>query len=225
VIIEARHNGPPGSGNGGYTAGLVAAAAGAPHGPLEVTLRVPPPLETPLSVVLSDGGLQVRDEDRLVAEARATPAPDAAVPAVPLGLAATAARAYPGLREHPFPTCYVCGPRRPDGDGLRIFPGPLPDGRTAAPWTVPADVSPATVWAALDCPGGWAVLAPGRPYVLGRITAVVRSVPRPGQRCVVVGAATASAGRKAEVDTSLYGPDGRLLAAARAVWIALPEQS
>ncbi|MEV4624044.1 hypothetical protein AB0J74_35700, partial [Asanoa sp. NPDC049573] len=27
--------------------------------------------------------------------------------------------------DHPFPTCYVCGPER--ADGLRIFPGPVGD--------------------------------------------------------------------------------------------------
>ena len=30
--------------------------------------------------------------------------------------------------EHPLPTCFVCGPARAKGDGLRIFAGPL--GRT-----------------------------------------------------------------------------------------------
>ena len=27
--------------------------------------------------------------------------------------------------EHPLPTCFVCGPARAQGDGLRIFAGPL----------------------------------------------------------------------------------------------------
>src|ERR1700738_4467743 len=53
-------------------------------------------------------------------------------------------------------------------DGLRSFPGPIADNTTAAPWTVPDDVSPAVIWAALDCPGGWAVIGAGRPAVLGR---------------------------------------------------------
>ena len=104
------------------------------------------------------------------------------------------------------PSCYVCGPQR--ADGLRIFPGRLPDGRTAAPFRAPAQVSAATVWAALDCPGGWAVLAPGRPYLLGRIAAVVAALPGPGDECVVTGALLRVDGRKALVHTSLYGPDG-----------------
>jgi hypothetical protein len=104
---------------------------------------------------------------------------------------------------------------------LRIFPGRVAENATAAPWTVPADVSPATVWAALDCPGGWAVITAGRPYVLGRIAAQVHRVPAPGDRCVVVGALASAEGRKALVHTTLYGPDGVELARARATWIAL----
>ncbi len=91
---------------------------------------------------------------------------------------------------------------------------------TAAPFRAPAQVSEATVWAALDCPGGWAVLAPGRPYLLGRIAAVVAALPQPGDECVVTGALVRVDGRKALVHTSLYGPDGALLGAARATWIA-----
>jgi len=32
-------------------------------------------------------------------------------------------RAHP--QEHPFPTCFVCGPDRRPGDGLRILVGPV----------------------------------------------------------------------------------------------------
>jgi hypothetical protein len=233
VIIPARFNGPPGSGNGGYSAGTIAAAATADTAtaatagtaaeaavgmPVEVTLRTPPPLDTPLT--LADG--QVRGPDGTLVAQVAPVAPfDAAVPPVPYAEAVEAARAYPGFTDHPFPTCYVCGPARPPGDGLRIFPGRIPDSRTAAPWTVPDDVSAATVWAALDCPGGWAVIAPGRPYVLGRIAAVVSALPAPGARCVVVGAPVSVEGRKAFVHSALYGPDGQRLAHARATWVAI----
>ncbi|WP_406072639.1 hypothetical protein [Micromonospora sp. NBC_01638] len=211
--IESRYNGPPGSGNGGWSAGVFAAEAGG-TGPVEVTLRRPPPLETELSLV----GGEVRDPaGELVAEVRPTGLVDAVVPPADLDTAAAAAAHYPGLVEHPFPGCYVCGPQR--ADGLRIFPGRLPDGRTAAPFRAPEQVSEATVWAALDCPGGWTVLAPGRPYLLGRIAAVVSALPGPGDECVVTGALLGVDGRKALVHTSLYGPNGALLGAARATWI------
>ena len=139
--------------------------------------------------------------------------------AVTLAEAEAGASAYPGHVDHPFPGCYVCGPAHPDG--LRIFPGPVGVGRTAAPFVAPADSCVPTVWAALDCPGGWAVLAPGRPYLLGRITATVAALPTPGQRHIVVGELVSASGRKAEVRTALYDPHGRLLAAARATWIAI----
>ncbi|MFG1841906.1 hypothetical protein [Micromonospora sp. NPDC049175] len=212
--IESRYNGPPGSGNGGWSAGVFAAGSGG-TGTVEVTLRRPPPLDTELS--LTDG--EVRDPaGDLVAEVRPAGVVDVVVPPVDLDTAVAAADRYPGLVEHPFPGCYVCGPQRTDG--LRIFPGRLPDGRTAAPFRVPERVSAATIWAALDCPGGWTVLAPGRPYLLGRIAAVVTALPEPGDDCVVTGALRGVDGRKALVHTSLYGPDGTLLGAARATWIA-----
>jgi hypothetical protein len=186
-----------------------------------VTLRVPPPLDTPLSVAREAGAIEVYAGTTLIAQARPVDPPPERVPAVTPAEAARAARAYPGFADHPFPACYVCGPRRPDGDGLRIFPGPLPDGRTAAPFTAPADASAVTAWAALDCPGGWAVFRPGRPYVLGRMAAEVRAAPGPGEVCVVVGRCDEVQGRKALVATSLYNSDGALLATARATWIAV----
>jgi hypothetical protein len=220
MLIPARFNGPPGSGNGGWSAGVFAAAAGARVGGdvCEVTLRVPPPLETPFE--LADGEVRAPD-GTVVAQVRAVDGVGPAVDGVSATDALAASAAYPGMVDHPFPGCYVCGPDRAVGDGLRIFPGPVGDGRTAAPWTVPADVSFETVWAALDCPGGWAVLGQGRVYVLGRIAAAVDALPAPGATCVVVGAGVASQGRKADVRSTVYGPDGRPLATARATWIAI----
>jgi hypothetical protein len=187
-----------------------------------VTLRVPPPLDTALS--RADGRVLAPD-GTVVAEVAPAAAVDTAIPPVGYDAAVAASSGYAGFAGHPFPTCYVCGPERPDG--LRIFAGPvvLPDsGRpgTAAPWVVPADVSPATVWAALDCPGGWAVIVAGRPYVLGRIAVRLDRVPEPGEQCVVAGALDSTEGRRALVHTTLYGEDGAEAARARATWVALP---
>lgn len=214
--ISTRFNGPPGSGNGGWSAGAFAIAAGL--GTAEVTLRVPPPLETPLTIADSK---VVAPDGTLVAEVG--PAADAGpgVPPATLAEAQAAAATYAGFTYHPFPTCFVCGPERAEGDGLRIFPGRLADGRTAAPWLVPPGVDVETVWAALDCPGGWAVLHADQVYVLGRIAASVAALPAPGSTCVVVGAAASVQGRKALVDSSVYAQDGTRLATARATWIAV----
>lgn len=88
------------------------------------------------------------------------------VPATVTVEAATAASAnFRGLSRHPFPSCFGCGLDRTRGDGLRIFAGALPGGfMHAAPWmpypSLAADgaIPIRVVWAALDCPGGWAVL-------------------------------------------------------------------
>jgi len=229
VIIEARYNGPPGTGNGGYSSGLVASYVDSPApagvSAAVVTLRLPPPLDVPLRVTADESGVRVHDsEDRLIATGAPLATELEVLPAVPLDEAVDAATRYPGLEDHPFPTCFVCGPAR--ADGLGIFPGPVGTGpgggdRTAAPWTVPADVTPEMVWAALDCPGGWAIISPGRPYVLGRMAAVVTTVPTPGTTCVVTGECVRVDGRKGFVRTAVHAPDATVIGQAEATWIAL----
>ena len=216
LVIDARFNGPAASANGGYTCGLVAAFL---RGRAEVTLRKPPPLGRPLTVEREDGRLVVRDGDDVVAEA--VPAEiDLEIPQPPTyEEAVRASSRYPGLEEHAFPTCFVCGPEREPGDGLRIFAGPLGDGRFASPWA-PTEVRPEIVWAALDCPGAIAVGFPDRgETLLGRFAARVDELPEVGERCVVVAWPLGEEGRKLYAGTALYGEDGRPLARARATWI------
>jgi hypothetical protein len=212
VRIAARFNGPVGTGNGGFSAGLIASAF-PEFAVAEVTLRRPPPLDTPL--VRRDDG--VYDADQLVATVLPAEPIDRVVVRTPPGDPS----GYPGFADHPFPTCYVCGPDRPAGDGLRIFPAPVGDRRNAAAWTVPDGVDACTVWAALDCPGGWSIISPGRPYVLGRFAVSIMALPLPGEQCVVVGECAQTQGRKALTFSSLYGPDGDLRATARGTWIAI----
>jgi hypothetical protein len=228
MIIGSRYNGPPGTGNGGYSAGTFVvesglAGAGATSVAVEVTLRKPPPLEVALTLGDGPDGLEVTDPDgSLIAQLRpSTLDADEVVAAVGFEEAVDASKGYPGFTTHPFPTCFVCGPQRAEGDGLRLFPGRLSAGRTATPFLVPPDPSPQLVWASLDCPGGWAVPLEGRPYVLGRLAAHLHALPEGGERCVVMGALMSEDGRKAFTRSTLYGSDGRLLAAARATWVAL----
>lgn len=244
LIVDARHNGPPGSGNGGWTSGLIAAHVGA-HvtggGVPEVTLRKPPPLQTPLTVITTEllgrgasprgkhaplgaawpeEGLRVVDPDgTVIATARSRQEEIAPVPPVARDVAAEAMDRYPGHGEHHFPTCFVCGPQRLDG--LRVFPGRLADGRTAAIFTVPDDIEAVTVWAALDCPGGWTVIEGDRPWVLGRLAVAIDELPKSGEECVVVGQAVSREGRKALIRTTLYAERGRSLARGEATWIQL----
>jgi hypothetical protein len=158
VVIERRFCGPPDSANGGYACGLLARRM---TGPVEVTLRRPPPLEKPLEVEVEDAGGSLLDGNELVAAARAAELEVEVPEPVSQTEAETAAqRCELLLHDHPFPTCFVCGPDRSERDGLRIFPGPV-DGReiVAAAWTPDrsladpdGSVREEIMWAALDCP-------------------------------------------------------------------------
>src|SRR5262245_18696214 len=161
VVIPARFNGPPASGNGGYSWGVLAAFIGDGE---EVRLRTPPPLDRELSVEVEEGAdgrrFKLMDGESLVATGRAAE-PDVSCPEPPsVALARAAEAAYIGLQNHPFPTCFVCGPDRREGDGLRLFTGQV-EGRSivASAWTPTASmgaeggaVDGAIVWSALDCP-------------------------------------------------------------------------
>ena len=217
IVIERRFRGPTESGNGGYTCGLV---AGFVDGPAEVTLRLPPPLDRPLDVVRDGDAVRVLDGGTLVAEAK--PVTVDVEPLPPPSFEEAERAALPeGDLESPFPECFVCGPHRAAGEGLRIFAGPLRDGAVAAHW-LPAEpyTGPEFVWAALDCPGAYACGFGDRGVlVLGRLAARVEALPEAGERCVVVAWPLGDEGRKAYAGTALYGEAGRVLGVARATWI------
>lgn len=217
MIVPGRYNGPPDSGHGGYTCGLVAGILG---GVAEVTLRLPPPLDRELEVARTDGRVEVRDGDALVAEAEPSAVP-ADVPApVSVEEAAEASRRYAGFVHHAYDTCFVCGPRREDG--LCVYAGKVAGrpGVVASPWTPPADVGPKLVWAALDCPSGWAVDDFQREGVLlGRMAAAIDRLPEPGDPHVVLGWRVAEDGRKRFAGSALLTAEGEVLARARSTWL------
>jgi len=209
--------GPDGSANGGYACGRVAAFVDADV--VEVTLRQPPPLETPLAVEREGGAVRVLDGAALVAEARPGSV-DVEPPAVSPDEAADAHGRSLGAEEHEFPRCFVCGPLRAPWDGLRILPGPVREGVVAAPWTA-REVAPELVWAAIDCVGAFATGAVGSrgSAVLGRMTARIDRVPADGEACVVVGWSLGADGRKLHAGTAMLGADGAPCAVSRQVWI------
>ena len=142
---------------------------------------------------------------------------------VPFADALAAGEQYPGLAEHPFPTCFSCGIDRDPEDALCLRPGPIGDEVFAAAW-VPREVTSEIVWSALDCPGSWALGVGGRPMVLGTMTTEIRELPAVGEECVVMAWGTGGQGRKHTAGTALYTGD-RLIAQARSVWIEVdPEQ-
>lgn len=236
VIIDSRFHGPPHSANGGYACGAVAALA---DHPVTVSLRVPPPLEQPLSARTEDGGrVSLLDGDTLVAEATPADPTDLDVPAV-VGVeeARLASERYIGFDEHPFPTCWTCGPDRPAGDGLRIFTGAV-DGAgaesdlVAAVWTPDADVDAGDgtvlgphVWAALDCPSYFGAVR-DEPALLARLTADVRAPVRVGEPYVVLGWTAGPAdGRKRHGGSAVLDADGQVMAIARSMWVTLSAEA
>ena len=215
LTIDRRYRGPLHSGNGGYTAGRLAAFVG---GPAEVTLRLPPPLDRPLAVTDADGRLLLLDGEAVVAEARpGTPELEVPRTVTPAEAEAAAARHVRFAGEN-FSECFSCGVRR--SDGLCIHAGAVAGTDLhAAPWTA-REVSPEVVWAAIDCSGAYAVGGPGRgEVVLGRMTAEIRRLPAEGEHCVVVAWPLGEDGRKLYAGTALLGADGEPLALARQTWI------
>ena len=219
VLIPRRFCGPAESGNGGYVCGRLAAFV---HGAaVEVTLRQPPPLDEPLLVVHEQERVLLLAGNLLVAEAAAADLDLDMPPAVSWDDAVAASARYVGFEEHAFPECFVCGPAREPGDGLRIFAGPVAgvEGVVAAPW-IAREVAPEIVWAAIDCPGAFAVGFSARgETVLGRMAARIVRLPAEGERCVSIGWPIREEGRKLYAGTALFSETVELLALARQTWI------
>lgn len=228
VEIAERFRGPPRSGNGGYVCGVIARRI---VGSAAVRLKAPPPLDKPLRLESSAEHARLIDGDSVIGEARAAPL-ELQLPSPPsVEQAQAAARAFTGFRNHAFPQCFVCGPERALHDGLRIFPGALPGSSiVAAPWTPDrslADESGAIsaefLWAALDCPGAFAVMATTREVavVLGELHASILGVVQPEEPCVVVGWPLDVQGRRRYAGTAIFNAAGRPIAYARATWIEI----
>lgn len=229
LTIPRRFRGPANSGNGGWTAGALAAYL-AP-GPIRVVLRKPPPLDTDLDVTLVDETATATQGDVVIGAAM--PDDDGVTPveAIAADVARAAERNFAGHEFHPFPMCFSCGTDRGPNDGLRIFPGRVDDDsearvRVAASWTPDHSLGGETAslpitWAALDCVGGWAGDLAQRLMVLGSMTAHVLDLPRIGEEHVLVGGARGSSGRRTFTAATLYDASGRALATAEHVWVAV----
>ena len=229
--IDRRFCGPSDSGNGGYTAGLLANMLG---GTVEVTLSRPLPLDRPLRVEGQGDAVQLWDDEVLATAVRSDtdlPGPLSPVSVVEARTAAAQCAVVLHPDWHPAPNCFVCGNSRGD-DALRIFPGPLAEGRYAAPWTPAADladaglVRPEFVWAALDCPSSFLIYDPPgtRPegfFVLGRMTARVDGGVVAGEEHVVQSWLLERVGRKLQSASAVQRANGDVVAVARATWISI----
>jgi hypothetical protein len=234
LSVPFRFRGPAESANGGYVCGLI---AGCLDGPVQVTLRRPPPLDTPMTVEpIGEGSVRIHHGTTLIAEAASVP--DGPAPRIPGTVSMAEARAAEGgaryFQDPAYPSCFVCGADRRPGDGLRIFPGPVPDRALwAAPWTPDAStgdggrsVRPEIVWAALDCPSGIAAIGAADigedTILLGRMTAGVAALPTAGDEYQVIAWPIGRDGRKLTAGSALLGPDGDVLAVAETVWLTVP---
>jgi len=232
VIINKQFMGPPEYGQGGYVCGVVAGLIGSAA---EVTLRRPAPLEKPLKVQRFDkGGVAISDGDTLIAEGSPATLDVDVPPPVRFSEAEAASKSYLGLEHHPVPTCFVCSPQIPEESGLCIFPGPIEErSMVATPWTPAArlggtdgKVESKFLWAALDCPSGWALVLAGfmgsvpiDPAVLGRLSGKIIEPVEVGQRCIVIGWSLGVEGRKGYAGSAIYSSKGDLHAVGRTTWI------
>jgi hypothetical protein len=238
IRIAPRFNGPVASGNGGYSAGLAAQLLG--EGAAEATLRAAIPLNQTLRAHDADSGLDIMTDDAatriLVMSLKPIElfAPDIESPG--LEAARVASQTFRGAEDHVLPTCFVCGPARAEGDGLRIFPDWLQDPAgidnpnsfpiVAAPWIPTSDlvgadgrIAPEFLWAALDCPGAFAV--DKEPILLGRMAAKIVERPRANRPIVAVAWATGHERRKHFAATALFSDAGDLLAFSEQTWIQI----
>lgn len=230
-MIAERFRGPPSSGHGGYSAAMAAQFV---DGDAEVTLRRPPPLETPLEVRRGDdGNVELLHAGQVVAQARPVTL-ELEVPE-PVGVqeAEAAAARSPLLENHPFGSCFVCGTEREPGDGVRLFAGPV-KGRQlfATPWTPDVSLAgadgavlPEFVWSVLDCPGGNVIVLLGAGIsVLARFAAKQLHPVRADHPHVAVGWPIGREGRKLETGSAILTGEGEVCALARATWVELSEE-
>lgn len=231
LIIDSKFNGPPNSGNGGYSCGILGQFI---DGPAEVMLRVPPPLDKELQVESRDDKLFLMDDETIVAEGKAKrfevdlPAP------VSYDEAIKASAKYIGFNGHHFETCFVCGTKREVNDGLRIFSGastPQTD-VVAAPWEPYDDLFDESgklkkvyYWAAMDCPSYFAIVGQEMSVLLlGKMACHIVSPIHQREKIVVMAWKDASEGRKHYSGTVLYGADGELKSYSQNLWIALRKE-
>jgi hypothetical protein len=233
LIIDARYNGPRGLGNGGYIAGALAAFV---PGDAEVRILKGFPLATPLAIRHhGDGSVSCHLGDQELGRARSI-ALDLAVPPSPgLSAARAAAGRFRCIHVSDPRGCYVCSPKRAPGDGLRLFCGPLVPAQSVAaavagvwePEPVCCDgvgrAPPEQVWAALDCPGAYAIaaLAPdaGR-QLLGTCAAALKQPLNERAYYILCSWQLAPPeGRKRFMGVAIHDVAGELKACARQIWI------
>lgn len=227
ITISRRFCGPPNSGNGGYVSGMLAKTI---HGDAQVTLHAPPPLDTPLKVRHTEEGVELYHDELKVGSARHYDF-EMELPFAPDPITAqTAEKRFEGFTQHNLPNCFVCGTQRTAGDGLRIFAGQLDDqpGHVAAVWQPDPSLADENgrirdefLWAALDCPGYFAVKETAGVALLGQYAVKLLQPVYTDDVLVVSGWSRGNEGRKHYAGTALFREDGAVVGYAEATWISL----
>ncbi len=232
ITIDSRYCGPPGSGNGGYVCGRIAQYLG---NSAQVRLHAPVPLNKSMKLLRQENGnLHLMDEDQLIATGQTDNVEISLIPKISFEQAENSAKHCRGLHFHPFPECFVCGPDREQGDGLRIFPGPVDQEVSekplvAAPW-IPhvsladdnAKVLPEFIWAALDCTGSFAIdFSADKVLVLGQFSVNLSQSINADEKCVVWGRLNRVEGRKHYCSTAILNGNQKLCGKGEAIWIAI----
>ncbi|MFK7978737.1 MAG: hypothetical protein AB8G86_02035 [Saprospiraceae bacterium] len=227
ITIDKKFNGPPNSGNGGYVAGVI--AANLPFLP-EITLRAPPPLDQAMNLRINENTAKLLDGDTLVAEAKVADFQLTILPPVSFARAKQASVSDNAYEASPFQDCFVCGAHRAEGDGLKIRSKNIGHQKVAAPW-IPypslgdenQEVKTEFIWAALDCPGAWAIQDAEQFYLLGRMATKIVQPIIVGEKYVIMGWVIASEGRKTWTGTAIYDEEGKVCAYAKGTWISVKQ--
>lgn len=227
IAVPRRFNGPLEYGNGGYSAGLLAAHLEGRAA--EVSLRSPVPLDQPLELVAAEGEpLRAMNGETLVAEARALPGLELELPApVSVEEARRAAENYRVPADGVFSQCFVCGRAREDC--FEVFAGRV-EGRdlVATPWAPPewttgadGEVRPEFVWATLDCPTYFAAHLEGEltMSMLVRQRTELRGPVRAGAEHVVIAWPISADGRKRLAASAVLSSAGETLALAEVLLV------
>lgn len=229
VQIKKQFRGPPTSGNGGYSCGLIANHIGYCA---KIRLHLPPPIETEMEVSQTDNGATLLCNDKLVGSGRPSDF-ELELPTLPdLRTAQEAETRFAGFKDHIFPDCFVCGPDRAEGDGLRIFPGPTQENDwslLACSWQPSEDFFDSQgllkhefIWSALDCPSYFGVVGENLPKaLLGEQELRILKDVSNREPLVVSCWPISKDGRKLKGGAALSTNEGEPIAYAVGTWILL----
>ena len=225
ILIDQRFCGPPNSGNGGYTAGLIAKHLNFPS---EITLRSPPPLNRSMQLEQHDKKATLLDGTKLIAEAKVIDLALKVPEPISYDKAQSAKKITDAFDASSLSNCFVCGSKRQEGDGLRIRPGIIGQQKVAAPW-IPLPnfgnqegyIKSEFIWAVLDCPGAWAIQDETNYYLLGRMAAKELKPVKIGKKYIVLGWVIGQEGRKIWTGTAIYDESGNLHSKAKGTWIQI----